>query len=151
MSTQTVRLSSTLTAFYRTVFPVLFVALFPVLVVTVVRHGRVVEVAPALVCGALLGHQILFVVRRMRSVELTGETLRVGARSGIVEIPLRDVADVRENRWINIRPITLVLRQPGPLGSSIVFMPASRLGGFWSDLPIATMLRERVAAAHGTP
>ena len=48
--------------------------------------------------------------------------VRVGSRSA--QISILDIESVSESAFFNPRRITLRLTRPGPLGSTIVFMPA---------------------------
>jgi hypothetical protein len=41
-------------------------------------------------------------------------------------VPFALVADVSQNRWVNVRPITIRLREDPGCGRKVVFMPPSR-------------------------
>ena len=66
-----------------------------------------------------------------------------------VRIPLAALVRVRENRWMNPRPVTLEFRTPTPFGRRIVFVPKARLLGWGSPHPVVAELRDSSARAGG--
>jgi hypothetical protein len=66
-----------------------------------------------------------------------------------IVVPLANVAEVSENRWINIHPVTLAFYTDTELGSRIVFMPKVRWFAFWSSHPVVEDIRRAVARATG--
>jgi hypothetical protein len=64
-----------------------------------------------------------------------------------ISVPLSSVAEVTENRWVNIHPITIHLRTETPFGNKIVFMPKRRLASGWASHPVVNELRQMAAAA----
>ena len=64
-----------------------------------------------------------------------------------IAIPLSDIYDVTENRWINFHPVTIHLGSPSEFGHKIVFMPRTR---FWiySPHPVVAELK-RLASSRG--
>ncbi len=57
-----------------------------------------------------------------------------------VSIPLSLIDDVTENRWINIRPVTVYFRAKTAFGNHIVFMPKSQFA-FWRSHPVVEELK----------
>jgi hypothetical protein len=45
-----------------------------------------------------------------------------------MSIPLADIADVTENHWLNIHPVTVHLKLPSRFGTKITFMPVKVFG-----------------------
>jgi len=76
---------------------------------------------------------------------LAPDGLLVSNFSEEVKVPYAEISDVYEDKWINIRPTTLVLKHPCRFGTKIVFMPYTRFTlAFWRDHPAAAFLRARI-------
>lgn len=50
--------------------------------------------------------------------------------------PVAQIERVSENRLININPVTIHFRRPTEFGSSVTFMPRSRMLGLLSPHPV---------------
>lgn len=63
-----------------------------------------------------------------------------------VRIPYDEIADVREVRWINWRPVVITLKTPSPFGDTIMFYPVvDRIfGGFDEERAATQLLRRHV-------
>jgi len=66
-----------------------------------------------------------------------------------IAVPLANVAEVTENRWINIHPVTITFHSDTAFGSQIVFMPKTRWFGFWSSHPVVDEIRTAANRALG--
>jgi hypothetical protein len=97
-----------------------------------------------LIGGAVLFYRWGFSLKR---VVATGSGLVVSNYRREVFVAYEQISSVRENKLINIRPITVELRSPTVLGSKFVFMPYVACVLF-ADHPAATLLRERAAGAR---
>jgi len=87
---------------------------------------------------------------RLKRVQVDGSMLYVSNYVEEIAVPLRDVTEVTENRWINIHPVTIHLHSETAFGSSITFMPTIRFFAFWSSHPIVAELEAMVDQARGT-
>jgi len=58
-----------------------------------------------------------------------------------IRVPLADIEEVTQNRWIKGQPVTIRFRRATEFGDSITFMPKVRAFGFWRLHPIVTELR----------
>jgi hypothetical protein len=58
-----------------------------------------------------------------------------------ISIPFTNVKDVTENRWINIHPVTIHLKNANEFGDRITFMPKSRFFG-WTSHPVVRELKK---------
>jgi len=65
-------------------------------------------------------------------------------------VPLSGVTSVKENRWVNTRPITVAFREHTAFGQQVVFMPAGRAWLIWRPHPVAEELKRLVNQAGGT-
>ncbi len=155
MATSTVRaerLSSLLTFFDKFIFPTVWLGGFGLgtvlLLLNPPRDGEnpLVLVA-ALAFGAVVFYRWGFSLKRVRATE---NGLLVSNYRREIFVPYEWICGVRENKLINIRPITVQLRSATAFGSSFVFMPYTALVLF-GDHPAATLLRERAAAARRGP
>jgi hypothetical protein len=148
------RLSSRWTSFYKRVFPVMwfgFIALF-VLLPWLNRHqGQGVPlpvfIMPVVmaVFGYLLFRRLLFDL--VDEVWDDGDALV--ARNGGVEqrIPLQTIINIGFSTMTRPERVTLRLREPGPLGQDVTFMPPTRFT-FRAHNPIIDQLIERVDRAR---
>ena len=55
-------------------------------------------------------------------------------------VPVSEIADVRQNRLDNLRPVTITFRKETPFGSAVTFMPPMSFRLFSED-DIVTRLR----------
>ena len=65
-----------------------------------------------------------------------------------ITIPLSEIADVTENRWLNAHPVTIRFRNPTAFGDKIVFMPKLKYFAFWTGHPIVGELLNAAGATH---
>ena len=86
---------------------------------------------------------------RLKRVQVDGTMLNVSNYLEEVAIPLRDIVEVTENRWINIHPVTIHFHSETRFGSSVVFMPKMRWFAFWSSHPIVAELESLADTARG--
>ena len=108
---------------------------------------------PLAFCGVwLIGSAFLiFYCRRIKRVESDDTNLYISNFFQELKVPLSNVAAVTENRWINQRPVTIHFRSPTSFGKSVMFIPRSRLFGFFSIHPVVLDLRKLAAIQHQQP
>ena len=149
------RLSSTMTVFYKRVFPVLWL-LFLVLPVVALwnvptRNGHPVwpSLAPVLmifIVGLVLYRKLIFDL--VDEVWLDGDQLLVKNRGQQGRTALTDVININASTMTNPRRITVMLRTDSRFGRNVTFIPASpvRFMGTFKPDPMAAELIERVDA-----
>ena len=94
------------------------------------------------------GHQLSFNhVESLPNMRL--EALCISNYSSEIAVPLVNVAQVSENRWVNIHPITIEFHADTEFGSRVVFMPKVRWFAFWSPHPVVEEIRGAVDRATG--
>jgi hypothetical protein len=86
---------------------------------------------------------------RLKRVRIDDKVLYVSNYVTEIAVPLVNVAEVRENRWVNIHAITIQFHSATEFGSRIVFMPKARWFGFWSSHPVVAEIRAAVNRATG--
>jgi hypothetical protein len=60
-----------------------------------------------------------------------------------ISIPFTAIIDVRQNRWINSRPITIYFREATEFGDSATFMPKQQFRiTFWRVDPVVDELKQ---------
>jgi hypothetical protein len=151
------RISSKRTVFYKRLFPVLwfgFLASF-VLAGLLANRRTHVEAVPMLlvplvmtVIGYVLFRRLLFDL--VDEVWDDGDALIV-KNTGVEErVPLKSIINIGYSLLTNPERVTLTLRDAGPFGKEITFMPLSRAFSFrWlSRNPIVDELIERVDQAR---
>ena len=84
---------------------------------------------------------------RLMRVVMTDMELRISNYRREIVVPLSDVEEVTENRWVNVHPVTIHFRGDTEFGRKISFMPKARVMFFWSSHPVVGELRRMVAAA----
>lgn len=84
---------------------------------------------------------ILWYCTGLKKVNMDSKNLYVSNYFKEIIIPLSEMSAVDENRWINIHPVTIHLKSESEFGKKIVFMPSSRMFGFFSSHPIVSELR----------
>jgi hypothetical protein len=149
--TAPVPLTGGTTVYFGRVFPVVWSTVVGALTGAVWLDLLPDEPAPSVVKWALLVVWMVVstvIVRAfggLRHVWRNGDELIVGDPQRGLRIHLRDVQEVRESRFQQVKTVTLVLRRPTPLGDRITFVPRGA-GAFFFPLmssSVAEALRER--------
>ena len=96
---------------------------------------------------ALLLAYVCWYCVRLKRVRIDPEALYISNFQTEIRVPLRDVSDVSENRWIKLHPITIRFTRETEFGNSVVFMPKARWFGGWSPHPVVAELVEAVERA----
>jgi hypothetical protein len=78
---------------------------------------------------------------RMKWVSVDSHYLYVSNYLKEISIPLSEICNVTENRWLNSHPVTIHLRSSSDFGDKIVFMPKVRFFGFYSSHPVVRELK----------
>ncbi len=87
---------------------------------------------------------------RLKRVALDASTLYVSNYRREIGVPLRDIEEVSENRWVSIHPVTVRFFRETEFGAAIVFMPKARWFALFSSHPVVKELRAAVARARGS-
>lgn len=142
----TERLSSLLTFVHELLFPAAWGTGAAFGTIAVVRAG---QPGAAFFVGLLLLSSVLFFWSglRLKTVFATAHGLRVSKFGREVFVRYGEIADVRENKLVGGRPITVGLRTRNAFGRRFVFLPYTAFVLF-ADHPAATLLRQRAAAAR---
>jgi hypothetical protein len=93
---------------------------------------------------------ILWTGTGLKRVCVDSKNLYVSNYRREIVIPLTMVGDVTENRWTNINPVTIHLRNDTEFGQKITFMPTSRFFGWWSPHPVVAELEQMASIARAT-
>jgi hypothetical protein len=86
---------------------------------------------------------------RLKRVRMDNQALYISNYQREIIVPLANVADVTENRWVNIHPVTIHFHSETEFGNQVVFMPKTRWFGFWSSHPVVEQIRQAVDRATG--
>ena len=84
---------------------------------------------------------IYWTCARLKRVRIDDSAIYASNYVKEIRIPFDAVADVTENRWINIHPVTIHLRSTTEFGECIIFMPKMRIFNRRSH-PVVAELRE---------
>jgi hypothetical protein len=148
------RLSSRWTFFYKRVFPVMwfgFIALFVLLPWLTHHHPQGPPLALYFFPFVMAGFGYLLFRRLLFDLidELWDDGDALVARNGGVEqrIPLQTIINVGFSTMTRPERVTLRLREAGPLGQDVTFMPPARFT-FMARNPIIDQLIERVDRAR---
>ena len=75
----------------------------------------------------LFGSLLIFTfTHNLKKVIINGDKLVVSNFLKTINIPISEISYIRENRVINIHPISIYLKNPTDFGSKITFIPVSR-------------------------
>jgi hypothetical protein len=86
---------------------------------------------------------------RLKRVRMDTRALYVSNYSTEIVVPLANVAEVTENRWVNSHPVTIRFHSDTEFGSQVTFMPKVRWFAFWSSHPVVEEIRRAVDLATG--
>ena len=84
---------------------------------------------------------VLWLSANLKRVRIDNGFLYISNYRKEITIPLSQIREVTENRWINTHPVTIHFRTITEFGEKITFMPTIRLFGFWSSHPVVQELR----------
>jgi len=153
-------ISSALTYAVKVVFPVVWIGIFAVATLLLFSSAGGAtraggdsppsEMKWAFLLVTLVGSAfVCWSCVRLKRVELDDAALYISNYQKVIVVPLRDIQDVTENRWINSHPVTIHFHRDTDFGASIVFMPTVRWFAFFSSHPIVAELRTAAARARG--
>jgi hypothetical protein len=100
------------------------------------------------VAGALV---LYWFCIRLKRVDVDEHWLYVSNFTREIRIPLADIEEVTENRWVSSRPVTVQFRRENEFGSEIIFMPRTRWWKFWRAHPVVGELEAASRQARGLP
>jgi hypothetical protein len=87
----------------------------------------------------------------LKRVAVDDDAIYVSDYSQEVRLPLSAIEEVRENRWLKLHPVTILLDRETPWGTTIKFMPKIRYFAFnWTSHPVVGELREMAAYARAS-
>ena len=139
-------MSSAWTFCYKFIVPALWAVAIGVAAMSTFSNERV-EVAIAVV-WVVAGVALLRVCVPLKRVSLEDDALLVSNFHTEWRVPYALIAEVTQNRWIKLRPITVRLTRNVGCGTQIVFMPYVRMRWhFLEEDPEVEELR-KVAGIH---
>jgi hypothetical protein len=119
------------------VFPVVWISGFgSATIVTPAPQNKIVF----LVAWSLGTTLILWANADLKRVRIDERQLHVSNYSREICVPFSAITDVKQNRWINSRPITIYFRDATQFGDRVTFMPKQRIQ-FWSVDPVVNELK----------
>ena len=141
-------ISSRTTFVYKFIFPAIWIPLFGFAAFLALSAGNIgaganKTVAMVMAASWIIGTALLLrlVIPLMRVQLRDGRIVASNYRREI-EIAPTEIERITQNVWINVRPITLHLRNDTSFGRRIRFLPPSRLIlAFWKEDPIVDQLR----------
>ena len=92
---------------------------------------------------------VLWLSAGLKRVRLDEETIYISNYVSEISVPLGLIEEVTENRWINIRPVTIQFRHPTEFGDKISFMPKTRVFWPWNPNPLVAELQALAAGRGG--
>src|SRR6516162_1256923 len=118
--------SSSLTFFYKFIFTSVWSGGFGLgtVVMFLIRRQEVVSIRGQFAAVWAIGTAFLLLTcGRLKRVKLDGATLVISNYRHDITVPVSEIADVRQNRFINLRPVTITFRKKTPFGRVVTFMP----------------------------
>jgi len=139
-----------LTLIFKAIFPLAVMVAFAVSVSWAIAGAGPRDVVYSGVWLIGLGF-VLWTCGPLKHVSIDQTELCVSGFLRKMRVPLANIADVSENRWLNVRPIRVRFDIKTPFGNSIVFVPEPRWGvGMRSPHPIVAELRALAAKNQET-
>lgn len=139
-------LSSKQTFFLKIILPIIFAAMLMTVFAGIIFSSKKVELLPLIILFPLIGlfgiFSMYLTVMRYKKVSVDYEFLYVSNYRKEIKIPVSNIADVTEIKWVRTRPITIHFKNDSEFGRKIVFMP--KFNGFrmFADNPIIAELKE---------
>ena len=91
---------------------------------------------------------ILWFSAGLKRVRIDARQLYVSNYIREISVPFSEIVDVRQNRWINYRPVTIYFRDATEFGGKATFMPKRRMQLlFWRTDPVVGELRQLAGLA----
>ncbi|MGZ5872754.1 MAG: hypothetical protein ACXWKP_11665 [Bradyrhizobium sp.] len=92
-------------------------------------------------CFSVYAALILWVSAGLKRVRMDERQVYVSNYFREIHIPFGAITDVRQNRWLNSRPITIYFRDATEFGDKATFMPKQRIQ-FWRIDPVVEELKQ---------
>lgn len=93
---------------------------------------------------AMVAVSVYWYYVRLKKVIVEEDGLVVSNFVREIRVPWRDIAGVAGSRWVNTRQITITLDRDLGFGTSIVFMPKTRILWPGQEHPAAQELRDLI-------
>ena len=90
---------------------------------------------------------ILWISAGLKRVRMDERQLHVSNYLREISVPFSEIIDVRQNRWINSRPITIYFRDATEFGGKATFIPKWRIQLFWRTDPVVSELKQLAGLA----
>lgn len=139
-------ISSSLTIWYKFILPGIFLVLLAMNVVDVVRgqfyFPREAPIPLIILIAIAWVVFIVWAIVKLKKVSIDRDFLYVSDYFRETRIPLGDIYDVTEFRWLNVHPVTIHLKKPSEFGDKIVFAPPYRHFGFFTSHPVVDELKQ---------
>lgn len=114
-----------MTAFYKFVFPALWIGGFGAGTFQMILQN--IPEWPAFLMATILGSTFLWwCCMRLKKVYIEKDELIISNYFKTIRLPLKEMQDVKENRFISPRHAWIFLKNESPFGSKIMFMPPLR-------------------------
>jgi hypothetical protein len=152
-------LSSAWTFIFKYPFPIVWIALFGYGTFQLLLHPEEVvfngvkggatpsDQAILLIVFGVGASLLVWLAIPLKRVRLDGKKLLVSNYLVEREIPINQVLEVRQNRWLNLRPVIITFHTSTPFGNRIAFIPQGFFQVmFWKEDKIVGELR-RLARA----
>lgn len=134
-------LSSKQTFFLKIILPVIFGVFFAATIFLIIFRGELI-LTPVLLLMIFGMSAMYFTLMRYKKVSIDDDFLYVSNYRKEIKIPVSDIAEVTEIKWVRTRPITIYLKNDSEFGRKIVFTP--KFNGFRivADNPMIAELKE---------
>jgi hypothetical protein len=137
-------LSSDWTYTMKFIFPVVWILVFGLGGVVLWSKAAEGTAAPPLgfIAAWIAGTAfILWANVGLKRIRADDRQLHVSNYFREVSVPFSAIADVKQNRWLSTKPITIHFKEATGFGDKVTFMPKQRFA-FWSEDPTVGELRK---------
>jgi hypothetical protein len=147
------QLSSSMTPFYKFVFPTIWVGGFAAVTLVMFmvpdsfQRGGVHEARWQFAFATAVGGGFIYwACMRLKVVSMTADTLTISNYHRRVDVPLRDVEAISGSLFMSPELIWLRFRHPTSFGEKVVFMPEFRFHFGFSRHPLVAELRALISS-----
>lgn len=139
-------LSSNQTFLLKIILPIIFAAFFVATIFLIIFSEQRAQFVPVLFVSTFGILAMYFTVMHYKDVSVDDKFLYVSNYRKEIKIPVANIENVTEVKWIRTRPITIHLKNDSDFGRKIVFMP--KFNGFRivADNPMISELKELAKA-----
>lgn len=138
-----IRLSTSLTFIWKYLYTGFFILSFGLgTILAIMEGGDVALIMVILFTG--ITYFLYFRLGRAKKVFMDSEYLYISNFFKEIKVPLKEISDVKDDSWSQLRPIVVHFKEETEFGDRIMFLGRMEAFLFFSDHPAANKLRSAI-------